>query len=118
MKIKTIAAAIAALVISTSAPAETVISTPVMTDVKIMFCNCDGLWEYSVMQPWPYWFLGRTDEMTTIKTMVLEGWTLHAINNLNAKQFYITFVKYDAPPIAAPPIEPVAPERAPPAAKL
>jgi hypothetical protein len=64
-------------------------------DVKILFCG-DGagtFTENSTIQPQGNWTMGDKTEKTTAREMVMQGWTLQSIFPLNAKQFFVVFVK-------------------------
>jgi len=66
---------------------------PASRDVKIMFCDCSNFTESSIIQNANDWYIGSANNKSTVKTMIQEGWFIQSAFNLNAKQFYIVFVK-------------------------
>ena len=75
-------------------------------DVKILFCGCDGIsftnpnagfTENATLQSVQDWFFARTTGQTTVKQMLLDGWTIQSIvprgGSAAIDQFYVIFVR-------------------------
>jgi len=63
------------------------------TDVKIMFSDNAGLYEDWDIQPFPDWVMSRSTGITTIKQMVIDGWTIQSVVQCSLDQYYIVFVR-------------------------
>lgn len=69
---------------------------PAQRDVKIMFCGvCQGgrFTETTEIQNGLDWYLGTSNNKSTVKEMVQAGWFIQSIFNLNATQMYVVFIK-------------------------
>lgn len=68
-------------------------SNTVFDEVKVMFCDCSNFDESSTIQNAPAWYISSPSDKATTKAMVAAGWSIQSVFNLNAKQFYLVFVK-------------------------
>ena len=61
-------------------------------EIKVLFAN-DLIAEWSIVQPYSDWFLGKDEEVTSLSKMYDDGWNLIQIVKLNdvasSKQFWI-----------------------------
>ena len=73
---------------------------PALSDAKIMICDCALFDEDSVIQGPPEWAASNALDQSTPKAMAQSGWALQSVSRINARQFYLTFVKPTAPPAA------------------
>lgn len=129
---KTLFSFLAAIILSAPALAQVIGTAPQIVDVKILFCQCGspvpnnewlnplgGFNEDSTIQPWQDWYYGTAANATTVKQMMVGGWTLYQViprgGSSAVDHFYIVFVKYAPPalPAATPPPDP-APTDPPP----
>ena len=76
------------------AAADALVKKATISDVKVMFCDCGGIIdEDSAIQQTTSWYLGQSTGKSTIKEMLKAGWEIQTAFNLNAKQFYIVFIR-------------------------
>ena len=77
-----------------SSPNALIKSTPAK-DVKILFANMDfpNFTEDSKILSQKDWYTESKDSETTVKKMVQQGWTIQSIFTINAKQYFIVFIK-------------------------
>ncbi len=62
-------------------------------DVKYMFCDCVAFWEFAIIQDAAHWYVGSQDGKTTTKELTAQGWRIQNAFSINAKQYFIVFVK-------------------------
>lgn len=76
------------------AAADALVKKATISDVKVMFCDCAGMLdENSVIQQTTAWYLSQTTGKSTIKDMIKSGWQIQTTIAINAKQYYIVFIR-------------------------
>jgi hypothetical protein len=76
------------------AAADALVKKATIADVKIMFCDtCYSFSENATILPPDDWYLGIYTRKTNAKDMVKAGWSIQSTFSLNAKQYYIVFVR-------------------------